>query len=474
LRTLCNVWVKRCVVNAIGAFIAISILLPFGVEKAEAIPAFAKKYTAPCSLCHSTWPMLNSIGWKFKLNGYQMPDTRDGDEVGKTSPSFDLHLDANKALSPLSLRLDGGVDALQPKTGPASATNPGGNLANNFPCCTEGNRGRIYAAGTVDQDMAYFISYKLGDTKLESGFVRFVNLFGPGYLGVDLGAIQTADSEAVSPNREWFATPNPAYYGTSNIGARDQGGSIGYSDTGARFFGNPNGGPFSYDIMLATGTGATTAPSNSKGTAVGVLGRVDSGGFAGSLRFWTNNTAKRYFSKQAQGPYFFFSTDSCAGTTACFEPPSSAIDPDELTSDYVLSLSYNADSWQTDWVFLYNDYNVKSRADSLGNTYQMENVRRAGFSAAYIYRISSRISLGARLGMSSVPSYNQTYNGAPTAVPSATASQAEFKLEVSPVQNAKLSLAWILDNSNQQARTDSYGNKYDLQNKFVLLWDWAI
>ncbi len=464
------------IINPLGMSLAFSLFFLLFVQSADAIPAFAKKYSSPCSFCHSSWPLLNEVGWKFRQNGYQMLNTRDGAESGKTSPSFDLHLDANKAVNPFSLRLDGGVDALQPRTGPASAANPTGALPNNFPCCTEGNTGRLYAAGTIDQDMAYFFSYIFGDQQLEQGFVRFVNILGPGYVGVDLGAIQTGDSEAVSPNKEWFASPNPAYFGTSNAGGRDFGGSIGFNDTGARFFGKPNNGPFSYDVELVTGTGTTTLPSAAKGSAIGVLGRVDVDGFSGSLRFWTNNTATQYYSKQATGSFFFLSTAPCTASAGslCVPPPAPSNQPDELTMDYVVSLRYNSPTWETDFVFLWNDFDTQLRTDASGNTFQMNNIRRTGASAAYIYRFSSRLALGARLGYSGVPSYSQTYNSTVTNVPSATASQLEVKFEVTPVQNAKISLGWLLDTSDPQARTDAYGHTYDLQNKVFLLWDWVI
>ena len=41
----------------------------------QAIPAFARKYQAECSSCHSAWPALNATGRTFKENGYRL--TRD-------------------------------------------------------------------------------------------------------------------------------------------------------------------------------------------------------------------------------------------------------------------------------------------------------------------------------------------------------------------------------------------------------------
>src|ERR1700680_3140885 len=41
------------------------------------IPAFARKYSLPCSACHTTWPELNSFGQKFRDNGFQLGNDRD-------------------------------------------------------------------------------------------------------------------------------------------------------------------------------------------------------------------------------------------------------------------------------------------------------------------------------------------------------------------------------------------------------------
>ena len=44
-------------------------------DRAEAIPAWARKYNADCSLCHyPSVPRLNAIGQRFRRAGYRMPD----------------------------------------------------------------------------------------------------------------------------------------------------------------------------------------------------------------------------------------------------------------------------------------------------------------------------------------------------------------------------------------------------------------
>lgn len=41
-------------------------------DRAEAIPAFARKYGLACTGCHEAWPTLNDFGRAFRDNGYQM------------------------------------------------------------------------------------------------------------------------------------------------------------------------------------------------------------------------------------------------------------------------------------------------------------------------------------------------------------------------------------------------------------------
>jgi len=45
-----------------------------GAAPAAANPAWARKYNATCTLCHSAWPTLNKYGREFKLNGYRSPE----------------------------------------------------------------------------------------------------------------------------------------------------------------------------------------------------------------------------------------------------------------------------------------------------------------------------------------------------------------------------------------------------------------
>src|SRR5450755_3917203 len=60
----------------LAALILIFVILS-GSQRADALPAFARKYGLRCSACHESWPMLNYFGQKFKDNGYQLMNDRD-------------------------------------------------------------------------------------------------------------------------------------------------------------------------------------------------------------------------------------------------------------------------------------------------------------------------------------------------------------------------------------------------------------
>ena len=75
--------VKKSAVGAFMLFLALWIIPPIvnhldhrcpvrsnGLNNAEAVPAFARKYGVSCSQCHSAFPTLNAYGREFKLSGY--------------------------------------------------------------------------------------------------------------------------------------------------------------------------------------------------------------------------------------------------------------------------------------------------------------------------------------------------------------------------------------------------------------------
>src|ERR1035437_1187081 len=55
-------------------FMAVGMALSCLVStRANAVPAFSRKYQTSCQTCHSIFPKLNPFGTAFRLNGYHLP-----------------------------------------------------------------------------------------------------------------------------------------------------------------------------------------------------------------------------------------------------------------------------------------------------------------------------------------------------------------------------------------------------------------
>ena len=79
-----------------AALVAVQMTAP----KAEAIPAFARKYHTACATCHSNWPELNDFGLAFKMNGFKFP--QDNEDFVK-EPPLELGSRAQKEAFPDSI-----------------------------------------------------------------------------------------------------------------------------------------------------------------------------------------------------------------------------------------------------------------------------------------------------------------------------------------------------------------------------------
>jgi hypothetical protein len=57
--------------------LTITLAVVASATRAEAIPAFARKYGMSCTACHVAWPILNQQGQLFRDNGYQFGTEKD-------------------------------------------------------------------------------------------------------------------------------------------------------------------------------------------------------------------------------------------------------------------------------------------------------------------------------------------------------------------------------------------------------------
>src|SRR5438309_5771865 len=158
------------IVGAVLAFIAIMSGIVQDVQDAQAIPAFARKYDFACNVCHVPgFPKLNDFGNVFRDQGYQMGT--DGD-----LPTFEA---LGKGFWPVSLRTTVGYQVANLRVdGQALATSgfgftgldvlSFGTLARNL------SFGIVYTPGLGDA--GFGTGNSLGDSNLESAFVRLMNL----------------------------------------------------------------------------------------------------------------------------------------------------------------------------------------------------------------------------------------------------------------------------------------------------------
>jgi len=87
-----STFVRWCLALAV---LAISMVV---ARRAQAIPAFARRYETSCQTCHLVPPKLNPFGEAFRRNGYRFPDG--GDATAVKEEPIALGADANKDVWP--------------------------------------------------------------------------------------------------------------------------------------------------------------------------------------------------------------------------------------------------------------------------------------------------------------------------------------------------------------------------------------
>jgi hypothetical protein len=150
-----------------------------GSQRANALPAFARKYGLRCSACHESWPMLNYFGQKFKDNGYQIMNDHD-------APIWQ-----NPSYWPITLRITpfwsresvNKVPVDTAPTGEQKITTTGFNLSGLD----------ILTGGTLEKNITFLLvpsSDETGAFHFESANVRFDNLFHSPWMNIKIGKFE--------------------------------------------------------------------------------------------------------------------------------------------------------------------------------------------------------------------------------------------------------------------------------------------
>jgi len=145
---------KRTLLGSIFLVVLSTLFLAFFSGKANAIPAFARKYKTSCALCHAPFPRLTAMGESFRLNGYKLPEA---DEIYVKEQPVSMGAEAYKkvfpeaiwpstipGMPPLSIRIIGDVNYYPygPQTDRSDFNFPG-----EF---------TVLGAGAFDENFAFF------------------------------------------------------------------------------------------------------------------------------------------------------------------------------------------------------------------------------------------------------------------------------------------------------------------------------
>ncbi len=258
------------------------------VPTADAIPAFARKYTLNCTACHTAPPRLNTFGERFLENGYQLPGTEDGGITGKKHLG-DLSLDdfANYT----GVRLRGNVLRTHnfKRQNPAAAE-PGAVQNNSelgFPEIFS-----LFTAGSLTRNIGFFAELESNleesSTGIERAFMTFNNLGGNNVANIRVGRIDPSatfsfstlrqqlefvgDSINTSTNTVQRAGLFPLAASAKFYGLHNRSGTAispyapslynAVAETGIEVRGRPFGEWFMYQVGILNGANETFGDSN--------------------------------------------------------------------------------------------------------------------------------------------------------------------------------------------------------------------
>jgi hypothetical protein len=213
------------------------------------IPAFARKYSLPCSACHTTWPELNSFGQKFRDNGYQLGNDRDAPIwqnpsyfplAVRTTPQWHMETTTHQP-----------VDAVRgdPTSGTVerTITQQGFDLSGVD----------LLFLGTLHKNITFgFVpsSDNMASFHLESAFVRFDDLLDTHWANVKLGKFEL--DNLVSEKRFLFLSANGGIYQNYHFVPVGDATAFGLGDNqlGVEFSGHSENSYTRYGVSILGNT----------------------------------------------------------------------------------------------------------------------------------------------------------------------------------------------------------------------------
>jgi hypothetical protein len=215
-------------------WLVLAFFLVAAFPKANALPAFARKYGLRCSACHEAWPMLNYFGQKFKDNGYQLMNDRDAPIW--QNPSY---WPATFRMTPYWHRESSDKVAVDAVAGnPTSATVERQITSHGFDLSGLD----FHTGGTLDKNISFYLlpsSDPTGAFHFEQVFARLDNLFNSPWFNLKLGKFEL--DNLISEKRIVTLTPISGVYTTYHFippGDANIFGQIGDNQIGIEYMGH--------------------------------------------------------------------------------------------------------------------------------------------------------------------------------------------------------------------------------------------
>jgi hypothetical protein len=238
---------KRRLAMAKGARWTAVVLLLLPALRAEAFPAFARKYGMSCTACHVAWPIFNQEGQAFRDNGYQFGLDKD-DPVTlapayipiafRTTPAYQFTRTTNQPSDQGPITVQSGGVPLPPGVD-------------------------VLTGGTIAKDISFLLVVSGfgpdGLVSAESAWARFDNLFGSSWLNLRIGKFEL--DEPASAHRGVALT-----YGYAVYGAHPQGSVVpfdmGENQVGIEIDGHSSRSTTRYSLSITSINGGEGLSGN--------------------------------------------------------------------------------------------------------------------------------------------------------------------------------------------------------------------
>src|SRR6202035_730814 len=238
-------------VSYFGSLVLFAVFVMLACSpRANALPAFARKYGLRCSACHESWPMLNYFGQKFKDNGYQLMNDRDApiwQNPGYWPVTF--------RITPIWHRVSTGKVAVDQGTGVTRVTTSGFDISGLD----------FHTGGTLEKNFSFYVlpsSNNAASFHFETVMARLDNLFGSSWLNVKLGKFEL--DNLLSEKRILTLTSTGGIYQLYHFSPQGDGniwGKIGDNQLGVELMGHSYDDRTRYSAsLLSTNDGQPGLP----------------------------------------------------------------------------------------------------------------------------------------------------------------------------------------------------------------------